>query len=292
MSKRKIFLLAANAVLLCVCIIQFIVKAQSHVKVFSIKGDVDCIEITKADGSFSIIKNEDKWFVGEKQYPANSNTVKSILDAVSSINALDRVSSASIAANAEKYELTDAKKITVTAKRKDKVLRTLTIGKNASAGTQCYAVFDKSNDIYLVSGNLKGVFSKTVAEIREMSVIKENAEDIESVDAVLSDGRSVKLTRESEIEGFSQDQVVQTLENFANLSATKWYDSKINLGGEMIASVKINLKDKIITLDAYKIPAKDENSSDVYYADCSESPYTFEFVNYAGQRFEILSKIK
>ena len=71
-----------------------------------------------------------------------------------------------------------------------------------------------------------------------------------------------------------------------------WYDSKINLGGEMIASVKINLKDKIITLDAYKIPAKDENSSDVYYADCSESPYTFEFVNYAGQRFEILSKIK
>ncbi|MBR5646220.1 MAG: DUF4340 domain-containing protein [Treponema sp.] len=292
MSKRKIFLLAANAVLLCVCIVQFIVKAQSHVKVFSIKGDIDCIEITKSDGSFSIVKNDDKWIAGEKQYPANSNTVKTMLDAVSSINALDRVASTSGASGIEKYELTDAQKITVTAKRKDKILRTVIIGKNASAGTQCYAVFDKSNDIYLVSGNLRSVFSKTVSEIREMAVIKENAEDVESVEAVLSSGKNVKLTRESQIEGFTQEQVVQTLENYSSLSATKWYDSKINLGGELIASVKINLKDKAITLDVYKIPAADENSTDVYYADCSESPYTFEFAGYAGQRFEILSKIK
>lgn len=292
MKTRKLALLIADAVLLLVCIIQFVVKGQSNVKSFTVKADIDSISIVNGLETINITKKNDAWFIGDKEYPASNNSVTELINKLSSFDALEKIASTSNEANLEKYELLDGKKIEVTAKAGEKIVRTIQIGKQASTGSQSYATVDNGKDIYLLSSDLRSVFNKSVSDLREMVVFTLEKSEITSVDAVLSDSRTVKFTKESQIEDFTAEQIAQTLENFATVTATKWYDGKMDLGGELVASTKINTASKTVAMDVYKIPAVDENSSDTYYANCSESPYTFEFAGYNATRFEKLAEVK
>ena len=181
MKTRKLVLIIADALLLAVCIIQLALGARDTTKYFTMKNQPDALEITTPSEKISLYKDGDEWVIGDKKYPASLSVVDSFIDALSNVRALDKVGSTSSSNEAEKYELTDALKITVTAKLGDKVLRTLEIGKTAVSSSQCYVTVDGAKDIYLVSGGIKDTFDTSIAAVRTTIVLNLDATEITTV---------------------------------------------------------------------------------------------------------------
>lgn len=290
MKTRKLVLIIADALLLAVCILQFVFGARDTTKHFTLKDKPDSMEIVTPSETISLYKDGDDWFVGDKKYPASLSMVDSYIDAVSNIRALDKVGNTGSGNDVEKYELTDGKKITVTAKLGDKVLRTIEIGKTAVSSSQCYATVDGGKDIYLVSGGINDTFDTSVAAARSTIVL--NLDSTEITNVVIKDYESGKNWGVSRMgsgsdvawnvsgadDGYEIDtgKAANWLNSFASLTTRDWYDEDAVLEGRKTLTATITCSYKDITVEFYALPKENENDLQQYYGTCSDTPYRFK----------------
>lgn len=295
MKARKIVLLALDAVLLVILIFQLIFKSSDKTKTLEILDEPNEISISTPTESFSLIKEDDKWFVGEKKYPANESYVDSAVNAVKSIKLLDKVGTASSDSTLLRYELDDDKKISVEVKSNGKVVRTLIIGKDSSTGSQNYVMVDDSKDIYLATGNLRSEFDKTVNYFRSRVVLSLDANEISGVELSTENENSWILNRMgsgddivwncsvAEVE-VDSEKATNWFNSLASITTPRWYDDEPS--GEKIISAKITSAFKTITVDIFALPTTEEGETQKYWAKCSETPYAFEMASYTVQKFQ------
>ena len=290
MKTRKLVLIIADVVLLAVCIIQFALSARDTTKYFTIKDSPDTLEFVTPMESFSLYKDGEEWFVGDKKYPASISMVDSYIDAISNIRALDKVGNISSGNNAEKYELVDGKTITVTAKLGDKVLRTIQIGKTAVSSSQCYAVIDGGKDIYLVSGGINDTLDTSIAAARTTIVLNLESPDITNVSITdyaadktwsvsrMGSGSDIAWNVSGAEEGYELDTGAAAiwLNSFASLSTRDWYEDSEVLEGTKTLTAKITYNYKDITVEFFALPKNNPNDLQQYYGTCSETPYRFK----------------
>ena len=297
MKGRKIFLIAADVVLLAVCIFQWIAAAKDNVKTFEFKEDADELTVEGSFGSYTLSKQGDEWFIGEKKFPANAGSVDVMVSAVESIRALDKMGRASNETVSARYDLTDSKAIKVTVKAQGKVVRSLNIGKESSTGTQCYVTVDGGDDIYLIASNLMNTFNKTVDDLRSKTVYQVESETITSIAVSDADSDNWTVSRFGNGEDVvwsvsgvnvevDSDKAADWFKNMSSLVTTKWYDENYKGGGEKLSSFRISTISKTISVDVYRVPAENADAKDSYYAKCSESPYYFEVPSYSVQKFQ------
>lgn len=290
MKTRKLVLIIADVLLLAVCIIQLALSARDTTKYFNLKDKPDTLEFITPMEKFSLYKDGEDWFVGDKKYPASLSMVDSYIDAISNIRALDKVGNISSGNNAEKYELTDGKTITVTAKLGDKVLRTITIGKTAVSSSQCYATIDGGKDIYLVSGGINDTLDTSVAAARTTIVLNLDSPDITNVSMTdYSTGKTWSVSRmgsgddlawnvSGAEEGYELDSGAAAiwLNSFASLSTRDWYEDSEVLEGTPALKAVITCAYKDITVEFFALPKANQNDLQQYYGTCSETPYRFK----------------
>lgn len=297
MKTRKIILIAADVILLAVCIVQGILNSKDNAKTFVFTDEPDEIVIEKADESFAITKIDGNWFIGEEKYPANNGAVEVLAEAASSIRTLDKMGKLSNETIAARYELSEGKKITVTVKKDGKLLRTLAIGKESSTGTQGYASIDNGDDVYLTASSLKSTFDKSIEDLRNRTVYQFDKNDINQVSVAYTDGEFFSVGRTGDAENLvwtlsgaegdvDAKAATDWFNSLATLSTTKWHGRNEELGGELESQMKIYFGSKLVTVDVYVILAEEENEKDFYYANCSETPYTFEIPSYSVQKFQ------
>ena len=295
MKPRKIILLAGCAVLLCICIVQMITSASDKVKIFEFSDEPDEIVLEKPDETLTIVKNGEDWLLGDKKYPANGSSIDDMINSLKSIKALDKVASANSEAAVLRYDLNKEKAVTAIAKKGGKVLRSVTVGKDATAGSQSYITIDGGKDVYLATGNLRGAFSKSVDELRSRAVLTLDKTAISSVSISPADGTEWSLSRSGEgmdinwnISGAEVEvdpEVAKTwLESLATFAAAKWCEEGETHNGEKIVSAKIVCSGKTVSIDLYKESSDSDDGNVVYYGNCSETPYTFELASYAAQK--------
>ncbi|QTQ15618.1 DUF4340 domain-containing protein [Treponema parvum] len=182
LKMRKSVLLAAIGILLCIYAIQLFVLGRKSVKVLSLKEEAAVYTIKGSDIDVVLTRSGDEWLVGSKNYKANESFADNIDKAVKTVKVLDAVSHSDSEASLERYGLESAKALTVTASdAQGKILRTITVGKESSTGSQTYVKIDSGKDIYLVSGALKNTFEKTVDDLRSKQVFSFSSGDIDKV---------------------------------------------------------------------------------------------------------------
>ena len=301
MKTRKLVLIIADAVLLAVCIVQFALSARDTTKYFSFKEDPDFLEIVTPQETLTLQKDGEKWFIGDKKYPANIGMVDSYIDAIKDIRALDKVGSTSSEAVADRYELVEGKKTLVTAKLGDKVLRTLEIGKTAVSSSQCYATIDGGKDIYLLSGGINDTFDTSVAAARTTIVLNLESSDITNVSvtdheagktwAVSRMGTGSDLAWNVSGDGAGDGYELDTgaaanwINSFASLSTRDWYLDDDVVEGTKVVSAKITCAFKDISVDFYAIPKKNQQDLQQYFGTCSETPYRFKVNEKSVQQY-------
>ncbi len=287
MKTRKLVLIVADAVLLAVCLVQFILSARDTTKYFTFKDEPDSLEIVTPQETISLYKEGEDWFIGEKKYPASMSMVDSYISAIKNIRALDKVGSIANGNNVERYELTDSKKTIVTAKLGDKVLRTIEIGKTAVSSSQCYMTVDGGKDIYLVSGGVNDTFDTSVAAARTTIVLNLNSDEITGVAITDAEDKTWSLSRMGdgddvvwnvsggEIE-LDEGKANVWLTSFASLSTRDWYAEDAVLEGTRAVSARITYNLKDIKLEFFALPKNNEKDLQQYYGTCSETPYRFK----------------
>ena len=95
MNKRKIILLSATGILLCVYILQVILVGKNSVKTFTIKEEPASYSILANGETVILSKENDIWIVSngkDEKYKANAGFADNIQSNVTEIKSLDVVS--------------------------------------------------------------------------------------------------------------------------------------------------------------------------------------------------------
>lgn len=299
MKARKIVLITADLFLIVVGIVQIILASRNTVKKFTFSEEPDTIVIEKYDGTLNLSKDGDKWLINSQKYEATQSYIDSMIDYAKDIIALDKVARLNNDTVISKYEFDSGNAIKVTVSAGGKEQRTFTLGKDATTGIQCYATVNSDNDVYLIDGDYRNVFDKTVDQLRTKTVYSVDSLDISSVTLMPADGSTWTVSRHGDAEDLvwsitganitlDSQKAADWLNSFNALTTTKWYDTTDTLGGVPYTQVEVGVTGKTIKLDIYVIPAdpEDEDSLDQYYAKCSESPYWFELPSYNMAKYQ------
>ena len=299
MKTRKIVLIAADVILLIVGIIQIIINTRSTVKNFTFSETPDQIVIEKSDGNLNIVSEDGKWFINDEKYEALQSNIDSMIDYAQNISALDKVASLSNAASISKYEFDENNAIKVTISAKGKELRTFTLGKDASTGIQCYATVNGTNDIYLVDGDYRNIFDKTLDQVRSKTIYTVDSVDISSVTITPAGEEAWAVTRSGDPDNLvwkitgsnitlDSQKAADWLNSFNTLVTNKWHGKTDDIGGQPYIAAQIGTSKGTITIETYIVPADPEveNSSNLYYAKSNKSPYWFEIASYNMSKFQ------
>lgn len=290
MSKRKIILLTACVLLLGIYIAQLASSLRSSVKNKTLGADPDKLTIENAGTLIELVKSDDGWTIGEKRYKADTNTIDGLVNAVKNIRVLDTVAQAGSDAVDERYEIDKANAIVVKAYKGNELVRTLTIGKASSTGSQSYLTLDGKKDIYLVSGTLRDTFKKDVAALRSKVVYAVDTSDLTAVSesmgstvlSIVKSGDPAAWTATGGAANVDAEKAASWAASLAVLNADSWLDDDFVLPPVSESVTVITAGGKAITVSVYKEGDGDEAK---YYGTCSETPYKFSLSRYSAGKY-------
>jgi hypothetical protein len=155
------------------------------------KKDISKIEISKGDRSIVLNKKDDQWFIGPRQYPADQNKIKALLDVLEDLTLTTAVSESK---DYIRYELNDAKKINVKAWQADTLRRNFDIGKTASTFRHTFVKIDADERVFHARDNFKNKFDQTTDKLRDKAVLSFETADIDEI-LITKDQATLRLTR-------------------------------------------------------------------------------------------------
>jgi hypothetical protein len=147
------------------------------------KADISKIEISKKDSSIVLKKREQSWHIASREYRADSNKVKNMLDTIEKLVLTALVSESK---NYDRYDLTDDKKITVRAWSGDKLSREFEVGKPATSYRHTFVKLTGDDRVYHARENFRSRFDQTVDTLRDKTVLSFDKIDIQEI--VISKG--------------------------------------------------------------------------------------------------------
>ena len=188
---RKTILLSLIAVFLCIYILQLALSGHNEIKVMTLEATPDTLVMVKGSGAANasntvrMVYENNAWTVGEKKYAADNTTATKMADGIKNLKLLGVITH-SAGSNPDKYGLGDNDKITVTAYKDGKSVRTITAGKNASSGGQCYVQVDGKDTVYLADGTLHDTYGVSLDTVRSKEIYSASSADITAVHVELA----------------------------------------------------------------------------------------------------------
>ncbi|MBO4385640.1 MAG: DUF4340 domain-containing protein [Treponema sp.] len=306
-SKRRIVLIAALAVLVLIYGFQVWSSSRTGIKIVKTEAEPSEIIITKgmdSENEIHLVKTGDsEWTLGSKKYPADENSVYSILSAVKEIKILGTASS--LSGDGSRYGLDDASKITVTAMDSGKTLLTLAVGKNTSTGNQSYIQLDGKNTVLLANKALHTLFDTSENTLRSKKVYALSPSEISSVTVSGKDGSftvkketlpssgdenspAATAWRLEKYEGFgeekiSSEKVSAWLNTISAVSVSAWSDQPYSgkKDDALVAELSLVADGKDYTLQIVSEEKISENETK-YLCESNQTPYRFYISAYAA----------
>ena len=155
------------------------------------KETISKIEISKSGETIVINKKDKKWFIGPKEYPADSAKIKDMLDLLAKFTHTALVSESK---NYKRYDLSDDKKIEVKAWSGEELSRQFEIGKEASTYSHTFTKLPGDFKVYQSKGNYRSKFGKDADELRNKVIMAFDKAEIKKI-RVFKDKEWIELTR-------------------------------------------------------------------------------------------------
>ena len=264
MKPRKIVLLSCIAFLAVVCLIQAILAGKNPVKTLKFDGSFDQILIAKNGSEINLTLDGSDWYVGNDDFIANQSDINSITNNLKEIKVLDTVGRLSSDDFNARWDLNEEKAITVKALKAGSEVRSIRVGKASSTGSQTYLTVGNSKDVYLVSGNLVSLFSKTEDSLKSKQVFTLNEAAVSEVQVALAksswgvtkaapvDGEVTwTFTGSAEKEEADAAKISAWIRQIISLSASSWLPDNQALPKTKEASVEISGSEGKTTVEIY-----------------------------------------
>jgi len=288
MKTRKLLLLAAVAALGAAYALVSVFSRPDSIKTLALAEKPDSIQIEPRGGpSLLLAVDGDKWVVGEKKYAADAFAVDALLKAAESVKVLETVSSGG---DDERYGLADGGNLVLTAKKGDKVLRRLAVGKTASTSRQTYVRLDGGSSVLLVSDDLNRTFGKKEDELRDRIVLKFETKDLK---AIGTSGRTnYRLAKSGTPETWKvaspqadidlkpdADKLDAWLSSLSSISAEGFAPEGPRPEGRPLGELSFDFGARRATLTVLSAAGEGR-----YLCSSSESPYLFHLSEYVVER--------
>ena len=154
--------------------------------------EISKIEISRAEGSISLMKKDNRWYIDPRRIPADSRRIKEMLGAIEKLTLTALVSESK---NYILYDLGDDTKITVKAYAGSNLARGFDIGKKAPTQRHTFIRLDGDDKVYQANGDLRKDFDTTVADLRNKRVLTFSTDEITSLTIAAAD-KEIIVTKE------------------------------------------------------------------------------------------------
>ena len=155
------------------------------------KKEITKIEITKGSTSIVLHKKDDRWYIGPRQYPADQNKIKAMLDVFEDLTLTTPVSESQ---NYVRYELNDENKINAKAWQADKLQRNFDIGKTASTFRHTFVKIAEDDRVFHARNNFRNAFDQAAENLRDKVVLSFQISDISGIE-IKQEQTALALTR-------------------------------------------------------------------------------------------------
>jgi len=162
--------------------------------------EISRLQITKGQASIVINKKDDKWYIAPDEFPADTNKVKNMLNAIEKLTLTALVSESK---NYNLYDLDEEKKINVKAWQGENLRQDVDLGKTASSFRHTFVRPAGDERVFHARGNFKNNFDFSVDDLRDKLVLALSPADIQLI-RVIKD--QLTLT-------FSKSQVPVVVDN-------------------------------------------------------------------------------
>jgi hypothetical protein len=263
--------------------------------------------ITKADTSIELTKKDEQWLIKPKDYPANTVTVKNMLNAAGKLTTTALVSETGLY---ERYDLNSTKRTTVKVFNGQKLEREFSIGKAAPTFQHTFVLLAGNDNVYHARGNLASTFNQTIESLRDKKVLSFEKDQMTAIE--IRKGDQSRIISKKEIKAKLQDDSQEEKTPSPQPTKTKWanesgqivdnpaVDSLLNnmsvltCDAFMADDAKDGLKDAAWTLTfksgqgdfSVSVFEKDEQTPPKYKAASSGSRYAFLLNENRVQNFE------
>ncbi len=310
MSKKIIISLGVIAVLAAYLVISNW-ECSSRGKIPSWDESSEIV-ISGPGGSIRFHKKNDRWVIGDGEYPADPAKVENIEKSLKDLTIENLVSKKGFF---KKYELTPDRYTEATVKKGKETLLQVKFGKKSSTGRHTFIRIGDGPEIYLATGTYDSVLKTDPEEYRDRAILKITGESVTSFEishrgrvysfekktvekkgeesTAGTEKKAEQVTTEekwvfagNEALAIDTNRVTSLLNTLNPLRASSFPDlEKDKLKNRLpLAVVRIKAFSKEITLSIlYK------NSEDRYVSISSESPYVFTVDEWMAKKFFINS---
>lgn len=280
------------------------------------------IEITKPDGTLTLVKKDAKWLIDPKGYPTDETKITGITDTVKDLRL---TALASKAKNYSRYDLAEDKVILVKAYQEDNVVRDFQIGKTTASNNHTFVKIKDDDNVYHAAKSFRRDFDKKGSDLRDKAVMKLDKNEISEIQLDKKEGEKYIFTKTAKPVETPEDTKVEDtkVEDKAPTTPptppteTIWAmadgkeGNKSNLDSilNQLADLKCDeyiegktpedFKDPVYTVhlkgkkdytlfiyEKFEKKGKEgENGVEKYPVVSSESPYPFLLSKYAAERF-------
>lgn len=227
-------------------------------------------------------KQGENWVVGPRGFRADPAAVSAMVSALSDFRLSDLVSTTQ---SYERYELDVNKAISVIARDDEKVVRAFSLGKRAPSLNHTYVLMDGDVNVYHAAADLRRIFDKDIAALRDRKVFTINKDEVVRVGlkrgewslqvfkpttTVSTEGQTASAEKWQTSDGGTWDaaEVDSLVSGIANLSCTSFSEGSLTDLGKPELIIEVETAEAQ-TLSLY------EKTADGYLATSSQNPYLF-----------------
>ena len=140
--------------------------------------EITRIEITRGQTVIDLNKKDNHWTIAPKEYPADADKVKSMLDSIEELTLTALVSESK---TYNLYDLSGETKINVKAWQGDSLKRDVDVGKTASSFRHTFVKTAGDDRVFHARGNFRNIFDTTVDDLRDKAILTYSPSDIQEI---------------------------------------------------------------------------------------------------------------
>ena len=153
--------------------------------------EITRLEIARGQTVIDLNKKDNNWYIAPKEYPADEDKVKGMLESIEKLTLTALVSESK---TYNLYDLSAETKINVKAWQGDSLKRDIDMGKTASSFRHTFVKPAGDDRVFHARGNFRNMFDTTVGDLRDKKILTYTPSDIQEIQ-ITKEKQSYKLAR-------------------------------------------------------------------------------------------------
>ncbi|MFH2057325.1 MAG: DUF4340 domain-containing protein [Pseudomonadota bacterium] len=253
---------------------------------------VTSILIEKKDGPIKLTRKEKTWTLTDKNFPADTSLVATMLDTIKTFKLTALVSQQN---DLNRYELDQENKIHVTISFGEKDKFEFTAGKDAPSFNHTFVMLAKDNNVYHAMGSFRNDFNQNINDYRDKTVLEvkdatvkqfsvskgKTSKTLISKETKSDKEKTIKTWQSKDGRSADKEKITSFLSSISYLKCDAYVEDKMKKDFKTASpshSIQIDT-DKKIVFNLYKLDGQDQT-----YGISSMNDYVFVLNDYDSKK--------